>query len=76
MVVLGFWGAARRGAVERCAGVVCAVWRAIGGAGEEGGAGKWLRAWAFPRVRVPRAGRGSVGSGVGDTMRYEGVFTV
>lgn len=48
--------------------MVCAVWRAIGGAGEEGGAGKSLRVWAFPRARVPRAGSGSVGSGVGDTM--------
>jgi hypothetical protein len=52
------------------------VWRAIGGAGEEGGAGKSLRAWAFPRVRVPHAGRGSVGSGVGDRMRYERVYAV
>ena len=38
MLVLGFWGAAGRGAVDVDQGW-WAVWRAIGGAGAEGGAG-------------------------------------
>lgn len=38
LLVLGFWGAAGRGAVDVDQGW-WAVWRAIGGAGAEGGAG-------------------------------------